>query len=106
MFRTLFEGGSLMALPVLVLVAFVLVFVGVVVWVVVRGRASFDRVSRLPLAEDDGSVVVAASPHQAHGMADGCGSRGHCGGDQHHADKDGSEKRSCGRGRCGSEVQR
>ena len=53
MWKELFESGSLMDLPVLVMLAFMAIFVGVVVWAFSkRRRPHYDRMANLPLEDD------------------------------------------------------
>ena len=53
MFEKLFSGNDLLGLPVLGMVFFLAMFVGVVVWVFGRKRKPhYDRMSRLPLSDD------------------------------------------------------
>ena len=60
MFKSLFEGNTLLDLPVWTLLGFFAAFCGIVVWAFVRRRASdFDRVSQLPLADDDVSPNIS-----------------------------------------------
>ena len=55
MWKELFEGMDLSALPIAAMLLFLAVFVGVVIWVLSpRRSARFERLSRLPL--DDGEV--------------------------------------------------
>ncbi|MBK8979082.1 MAG: cbb3-type cytochrome c oxidase subunit 3 [Planctomycetes bacterium] len=55
MFQRLFEDHALLDLPVVTLIGFFAVFVGVLAWVYVRRRAShFDGVAHLPLDDDPG----------------------------------------------------
>jgi cytochrome c oxidase cbb3-type subunit 4 len=54
MYRAFYEAGGLLHLPILALLLFLWVFVGVVAWVyVVRRRdPRFDELSLLPLRDD------------------------------------------------------
>lgn len=52
MFRQLFEGGLLLDLPVVSMVAFFIVFVGVIAWVTLRGSDRWQAVARMPLRDE------------------------------------------------------
>lgn len=59
MWRALFESAEWLHLPIIVMIGFVLMFVGVIVRVVRHGRrGGYDEVSRLPLEDDLGSAKV------------------------------------------------
>ncbi len=68
MWRELFRGADWLELPIVVMAAFLLMFVVVIVHVVRRGRrGGYDHVSRLPLG-DDAVVMIrddAMSRHEA-----------------------------------------
>ena len=50
MWQELFQGASLLNLPLVVMLGFMAMFLGVLVWVFSRRRAShFDRMAALPL---------------------------------------------------------
>ncbi len=53
MFENLFSASTLLTVPVLVMLGFFAVFVGVVVWVFSRRRRThYDEMSRMPLDDD------------------------------------------------------
>ena len=55
MFKDLFSDSLLLDLPVVSMLGFFAVFVGVCIWVSARKRgAHYDRMSQLPLDEDRG----------------------------------------------------
>lgn len=62
MWKKLFEDGDLMALPQITLLAFVAIFVAVVLWVLRSARRShYERMAELPL--EDTTDFDVASPH-------------------------------------------
>ena len=53
MFQNLFSASTLLDLPVVVMLGFIAVFLGVVVWVMARRRTGhYDEMARLPLDDD------------------------------------------------------
>lgn len=53
MFQNLFSVSTLLDLPVVVMLGFIAVFLGVVAWVLTRRRsAHYDEMARLPLEDD------------------------------------------------------
>lgn len=53
MFRELFARSPLLAYPIVGMLIFLCVFLGVVAWVWLRDRSHYDQMARLPL--DDGA---------------------------------------------------
>lgn len=54
MWKQMFEGMDLSGLPIAAMLLFIAIFLGVVVWALSSRRsARFERLSRLPLDEDE-----------------------------------------------------
>lgn len=58
MYKSFYEGSTLLHLPIFVLIFFLAVFVGTILWLFVFQRRSgrFSRLAYLPLDSDEGPI--------------------------------------------------